>query len=125
MFWKRATPQPARNGRVTDPYLFSDGGLRETELTEDYHLLVLSQTFLSFCLTERNVLWKHIRRLGNLRSLDGRGFCCFYLLFPLSRKMTCQHTRQSLTKVFEQMEPICRLRGSWNCFPGGGCKWKM
>jgi hypothetical protein len=51
LFRKRATPQPARNGSMTDPYLFSDGGLRETELTEGYHLLVLSQALLSFCLT--------------------------------------------------------------------------
>jgi hypothetical protein len=34
--------------------------------------------------------------------------------------MTCQHALQSLTQVLEQMEPICRLRGSWNRFPGGG-----
>jgi hypothetical protein len=27
---------------------------------------------------------------------------------------------QSLTTVFEEMEPICRLRGSWNRFSGGG-----
>ena len=53
---------------MTDPYVFSDGGLRETELTEGYHLLVLSQELLSFCLTQRNVLWEHIRRLGSWRS---------------------------------------------------------
>jgi hypothetical protein len=34
--------------------------------------------------------------------------------------MTCQHALQGLTKVFEQMEPIRRLRGCWNCFSGGG-----
>jgi hypothetical protein len=46
---------------VADPYLLSDGGLRETELTEGYYLLVLSQALLSFCLTQHNILWKHIR----------------------------------------------------------------
>jgi len=61
LFWKRAIPQPAGNGSVADPYLLGNGGLRETELTEGYYLLVLSQTLLSFCLTQHNILWEHIR----------------------------------------------------------------
>jgi hypothetical protein len=68
LFGKRATPQPARNGSMTDPYFFSDGGLREPLLAEGYHVLVLSQALLSFGLTERNVLWEHIGRLGSRRS---------------------------------------------------------
>jgi len=27
LFWQRAIAQPARNGRMADPYIFSDGGL--------------------------------------------------------------------------------------------------
>ena len=27
LFWKCAIAQPARNGRMADPYVFSDGGL--------------------------------------------------------------------------------------------------
>ena len=61
LFGKRAIAQPARNGCVTDPYMFSDGGLREPLLAEGYHVLVLSLALLPFCLTERNTLWKHFR----------------------------------------------------------------
>jgi hypothetical protein len=38
----------------------------------------------------------------------------------MSGEMTCQHALQGLSKVFEQMETICRLRGCWNRFSGGG-----
>jgi hypothetical protein len=42
----------------------------------------------------------------------------------MSSEMTRQNTLQGLTKVFEEMETICRLRGFWNRFSGGGsCKW--
>jgi hypothetical protein len=42
LFWKCAIAQPARNGRMTDPYLFSDSSLRETLFAEGHYLLVLS-----------------------------------------------------------------------------------
>ncbi len=53
LFRKGATPQPARNGSVTDPDLGSDGRLREALLAQGDHLLVVSQTLLSFCLYSR------------------------------------------------------------------------
>ncbi len=61
LFGKRAAPQPAGNGRVADPYLLGDSGLREPLLTQGYHLLVVSQALLSFGLTERNALCKRMR----------------------------------------------------------------
>jgi hypothetical protein len=38
----------------------------------------------------------------------------------LSGEVTRENPFQSLSKVFEEMEPIGRLRGSWNRFSGGG-----
>lgn len=104
---------------MTDPCLFSDGGLPEPEVTEGSHVLVVSSALLSVGLTQRNGLCKHIRRLGHLPSQEGRGSCWFCLTVPVRGEMTCQHALQSLTTVCEQMEPICRWRGSWNRFPGG------
>ncbi len=61
-----------------------------------------------------------MRRLLNRLRQDGRDLCCFCPTFLLSGEMTGEHTLQSLPKVFEHMEPICRLRGPWNGFAGGG-----
>jgi hypothetical protein len=105
---------------MTDPDLPSHGGLREPSLAQGYHLLVLSQAGLSFCPTHCTVLRKHLRRFLSLRSWDGLGSCWLCLTFPLSGEVTRENPFQSLTKVFEEMEPICRLRGSWNRFSGGG-----
>src|SRR5215831_16673876 len=103
---------------MPNSYLLGDGGLREALLAECYDLLVVSQALLSFCLTECNALRQHMRRLLPLRSLNGRGSCC--LAFPMHGEMTCQYPLQSLSKVFEQMEPICGLRCSGNRTPSSG-----
>src|SRR5438552_10077841 len=87
---------------------------------QDSHLLRVSQALLPFCLTERTTLWKPFWRFPSLRSLDGRGSCCFCLTFLLAGEMTCSHALHSLTKGFEHREAICRLRSSWNRFPGSG-----
>jgi hypothetical protein len=41
LFWKGTMPQPARNSGMTNPYLFSNGRLRETLLAQGHDLLVL------------------------------------------------------------------------------------
>ena len=49
-------------------------------------MLVVSQTLLSFCLTHRNVLWKHIGRFLRRLREDRSGSRCFYLTFPCEQR---------------------------------------
>src|SRR5215475_7581107 len=81
LFRKCAMAQPARNSRMTDPYLPSNSGLREPLLTQGDHLLILSQARLSFCPTHHNVLRKHLWRFLRLQSRDGLGSGCLRLTF--------------------------------------------
>lgn len=62
LFRKGALAQPARDRCMAYPHLGGDGGLREAQLAQGHHLLILGQALFSLGLALLCVFWTLFRR---------------------------------------------------------------
>ena len=109
--WERPSSQPALHRPGTYAYPACNGGLTHAALVQSDHLLIVRQTFLASVLLKTQ---ERRRDAGGSFGLPNRcrgieGSLC--LTFPLSCQMMREQPLQSLSEIFEEMEPIRTLSG--------------
>jgi len=111
LFGKRATAQAARDRGMADPNLVGDGRLREAELVQCHDLMVESKTLLSPGLLLVCFLWTQVGWPSGMSCYKRRGRGFLGQTIAMSGQMTCQHSLQSLSQIFADLESIRTLRG--------------